>query len=98
MAIDVSQAALISQPYSERFRVTQVREHRLNVCEWHEHWAQLAAQIDRLLQRVVRLGKMRQGRQGLLKIPFSLVIGRLRQGLLPGLSAISQGLVPAFAL
>ena len=42
------------------------------------------------------LRQMREGTERLLEGPHGLAVGRPRHGLLPGLSAVRQGLVPHF--
>ena len=43
------------------------------------------------------LRQMREGTERLLEVPHGLAVGRPRHGLLPGLPAVRQGLVPHFA-
>ena len=43
------------------------------------------------------LWQMREGTERLLEVPHGLAVGRPRQGLLPRLPAVYQGLVPHFA-
>ena len=47
--------------------------------------------------RVARVSGNAGGRERLLEVPHGLAIGRPRHGLVPGLSAVRQGLVPHLA-
>ena len=62
-----------------------------------ERRAQGEPEIDGLLARVALLWQMREGTERLLEVPHSLAVGRPRHGLLPGLPAVCQGLVPHLA-
>ena len=67
------------------------------IARWTERQAQGEPEIDGLLARVARLRQMREGTERLLEVPHGLAVGRPRQGLLPRLPAVRQGLVPHLA-
>jgi hypothetical protein len=53
-------------------------------------------EIDSLFACIALLWQMREGTERLLEGPHGLTVGRPRQGLLPRLPTVRQGLVPHF--
>jgi hypothetical protein len=77
--------------------LVQICQDTPSVARRPERHAQGEPEIDGLLARVALLWQMREGTERLFEGPHGLAVSRPRQGLLPRLPAVHQGLVPHFA-
>ena len=94
---DLSQPTRVVEGHCEGFGLAQNRQETPQVAGQLERRAQGEPEIDGLLARVACLRQMREGAERLLEVPHGLAVGRPRQGLLPCLPAVCQGLVPHLA-
>src|SRR5215216_6206561 len=67
------------------------------LAERQERIAEVEAEIDGLLARLLMLRKMPQRDQRLLEAPYRLPVGRARGGLVTGLTEVREGLSPHLA-
>jgi hypothetical protein len=81
----------------EGLGLAQIRQNTPKVAERTERRTQGEPQIDGLLRRVAAVGEVLQGNQCLLEGSPCLSIGRAGKRLVPSLSEIGHGLVPALA-
>ena len=96
MAINVSQAALISQPYGERFRAR--RREPCSNCAERASAAYRSQRRSMACSSVVRsVGRWVRGLQRLFPAPHGFPVGRpgMRPG--PSLSAVPEGFIPHLA-
>ena len=84
----------VPQGLGEGFGLAQVGENASKVAKHNEGRAQVEPDIDGLLVRVVTVGQMPQGQEGMLIGDHRLPIGRLRCRAQASLPAVPQGLVP----
>src|SRR5687767_8502412 len=91
---DLSQPTRVVEGCRESLRLTETREDPPKISQRAERIAQGEPEINGLLVRGALLWQMREGAEGLLEGPHSLAVGRPRQGLVPRLPRVCQGLVP----
>jgi hypothetical protein len=95
---DPSQPARVVERLGEGLGLAQSRQDTPHIARRRERRARVEPQIDGLLARGTRLWQMRQGAERLLEIRYGLAVCRPRQGLLPGLPAVVEGVVPHLPL
>jgi hypothetical protein len=91
---DLSQATRVVEGHRKGLGLAQARQDAPRVPRRQEGIMQDEPEIDGLLTLIPCLRQMWEGTECLLEIPRSLAVGRLRYGLVPGLSAVCQGFVP----
>ena len=94
---DPSEPSLIAKLLGQAFGVAEMPEAGLEVTERPERVSEGEANVDGLLQRRRRLGKMAQGHQRLLEVGCRLAVGRPCEGFGPGLSQVRHRLLPHLA-
>jgi hypothetical protein len=94
---DLRQPTRIVEGYSQGFGLAQHRQETLQITGQMERCAQSEPEIDGLLLGGLRRWQMRENAERRLEIRHDLAAGRSRQSLVPGLSAVQQGLSPQLA-
>src|SRR5262249_37661869 len=89
---DLSQPLAIVQDLGEGLRLTQVVEDARLISQWQERIAEVAVQIDSLLECVLTLGEAPQGDERLLKARDRLAVARTLYGTLTRPSPVQHGL------
>jgi hypothetical protein len=74
-ARDLSQPTPIVDGRREGLGLAQQRQHALEITGWKERRAQGEPEIDGLLDRIRLLWQMRDGAEGLLKVPYGFPVG-----------------------
>ncbi len=89
---ELAESPLIVECPRQAFGFAETAGAPLEFSEWKECSSKVEAKIDGLLQRLVGLRQMRQGRQRLLEADDRLSIGRPREGFGSGLPEVGQRL------